>query len=137
MDDNRLAELLLEYMPYPEKRYTPLVLICKNKEISEGMLNKFKATCAEEKITLIDGLEAILSGNSVDFDSEQNICVIFEDLQVIAGNHEHEQRFFEIFNIAFDRTIPILITLNNNSRYLPFEERNFCRFTWGMKAEIN
>ena len=136
MSDNRLAEELLRIMPYPDQRYSPIVLICKNREESKKLLDKFKSSCSDKKIIMIDGCESIVNDSSVSFDYTQDVCIMFEDLQNIAGNSKYEQKFFDIFNSAFEKSIAILITLNNNTRYFPFEERNRCRFLWGIKEEI-
>ena len=89
-----------------------------------------------EKITLIDGCEAVINKVDINFENAENLCVTFEELQIIAGDSEQEQSFFEVYNAAFERSIPILITLNSNSQHLQFEARIFSRLSWGMKAEI-
>ena len=136
MSDNRMAEALLEVMPYPDKRYSPLVLICKNGEVGKQLLDRFKEVCADEKIILTDGCASIINDSITDFTADQNVCVMFENLQKFAGNQVYEQRFFEIFNSAFEKSAAILITLNDNIRHFPFEGRNRSRLLWGIKEEI-
>ena len=107
MKDNRIAEELLRIMPYPDQRYSPLVLICKNSEESKKLLDKFKTECVDKKIIMIDGCEGIVNDSGVSFDYAQDVCIMFEDLQIIAGNPKYEQRFFDIFNSAFEKSIAI------------------------------
>jgi hypothetical protein len=133
---NRLAEALLEAMPRLKQRYSTAVLVCKNKEYAKVLIDKFIAVCTDEKIALINGCEAIINNFNMNFCNDKNLCVMFEDLQFIAEIAEYEQRFFDIYNVMFEKSVPILITISDNPRCFPFEERNICRLSWGITAEI-
>lgn len=70
------------------------------------------------------------------FSSSDNYCVMFENLQIIAGIPEYEQNFFELYNSLWNISAPIVITINDYPRLLKFEGRNHSRLNWGIKSEI-
>lgn len=135
-DDNEFAQLLLDTIVFPEKRkiYNPVVLVCKNEMVAKQMLNEFKSICTKEKIKIINGVDMILNNNA--FSNEQNVFVMFENLQIVAGNSIYEQRFFDLYNLLWTKSVSMIITLNDEPGLIHFQGRNYSRLTWGIKAEI-
>ena len=136
MKDNRLVEALLEVLPYPDKGYSPLVLVCENKDESAALLKKHKQIWARSGVVTIDGIAAIRNNKRISLFSE-NTCVIFDDLFRIAGYCEEEGRFFELFNRLFSAGIPMLITLPNADAVSLFEGRNISRLMRGISVTVS
>ena len=135
MNSIKFAQALLDSIVSSGAEYSPVVFICKNAVVSKSLIDKFKNTCKETGIDLIDGYYMI-ANSDISLPKSTHACVLLEDLQLIIGNTRLEQNFFDLFNVLWENHCPILITLDQELKHLHFEERNKSRFHYGMIHSI-
>ena len=128
----KLAHALLDSIISSGDEYSPVVFICKNDDALNRLIDNFKAMCVQKSIKLFDGCSMIISSDISMPKAPNNVCVLFENLQFMAGNSQYEKNFFDLFNILWGNHYPMLITLNQELKYLHFEDRNKARFHWGF-----
>ncbi len=134
---------------YPGNKFNPL-FICGGVGVGKTYLmhaigNELKCNFPKFKILYVtsdkftyDFIEAIKTNTVSKFTNKyRNIdCLLIDDIQFLAGKHNSQEEFYNLFNTLKDSDKQIVITSNRPQNKLEIEEKLISRFKWGNTVDI-
>lgn len=149
-NSNRFAfECARVVAKYPGNKFNPL-FICGGVDVGKTYLmhaigNELKCNFPKFKILYVtsekftyDFIEAIKTNTVSKFTNKyRNIdCLLIDDIQFLAGKHNSQEEFYNLFNTLKDSDKQIVITSDRPQNNLEIEEKLISRFKWGNTVDI-
>ena len=149
-NSNRFAfECARVVAKYPGNKFNPL-FICGGVGVGKTYLmhaigNELKYNFPKFKILYVtsdkftyDFIEAIKTNTVSKFTNKyRNIdCLLIDDIQFLAGKHNSQEEFYNLFNTLKDSDKQIVITSDRPQNKLEIEEKLISRFKWGNTVDI-
>lgn len=134
---------------YPGNKFNPL-FICGGVGVGKTYLmhaigNELKCNFPKFKILYVtsekftyDFIEAIKNNTVSKFTNKyRNIdCLLIDDIQFLAGKHNSQEEFYNLFNTLKDSDKQIVIASDRPQNKLEIEEKLISRFKWGNTVDI-
>lgn len=147
---NRFAfECARDVAKYPGNKFNPLFIYggmgVGKTHLMHAIGNELKCNFPKFKILYVtsqkftyDFIEAIKSNTISKFTNKyRNIdCLLIDDIQFLAGKHNSQEEFYNLFNKLKDSDKQIVITSDRPQNKLEIDEKLISRFKWGNTVDI-